>query len=67
MIEPKYHRGAVVSVRSTTPRIPSRGVYFQWDDLRDKSSERTVAQLAAVSKPSRQRRKGPITRYGVQR
>lgn len=73
-MNPTFHRGAVVRPQLTFKGVP---IHFdampglrrrwEWDLLRDHSNERTSEQLAAVSKPSRQRRKGPITRYGVQR
>jgi hypothetical protein len=62
-----FHRGAVVSVRAWAPPTHGDRRYmqiFQWDLLRDHSQERTGAQLAVVAKPSRQRRKGPIIRFG---
>lgn len=62
-----FHRGAAVALTFKGVRIEwdrPRTERFQWDMLRDKSKELTRDQLAAVSKPSRQRRKGPIVRFG---
>lgn len=65
-----FHRGASVStvrlgILGSGRAYPGARFFpFQWDDLRDKSKELTGAQLAANSKPSRQRRKGPIVRFG---
>lgn len=66
-----FHRGAAVALTFKGVRIEwdrPQTQRFQWDMLwdmlRDKSKELTGAQLAAVSKPSRQRRKGPIVRFG---
>jgi hypothetical protein len=69
MTERTYHRGAVVSpaIFFKGARIVWDGailVRWQWDLLRDHSMELTGAQLAKYSKPSRQRRKGPIVRFG---
>lgn len=67
MTEPRYHRGALVNA---TPRNvsfadrPGKRFRWQWDMIRDHSQELTGEQLAKVSKPSRQRRKGPIVRFG---
>lgn len=64
-----FHRGAAVALTFKGARIvldidPPRNyhrfVYIEPYGL-------TVDQMAAASNPARQRRKGPITRYGVKR
>jgi hypothetical protein len=69
MTERTLHRGAVVrpvmyfkGAQIHFDATP--GLRWQWDMLRDKWKELTGAELAAASKPSRQRRKGPIIRFG---
>ncbi len=63
-MERTFHRGAVVSVRPQGELETRRFRRFQWDYLLDKRNTLTGEQLAAVAKPSRQRRKGPIVRFG---
>lgn len=61
MLERTFHRGAVVSKPMTF-----KGVPILWDKAQcyDPSCELPGFLMAAFSKPFRQRRKGPIVRFG---
>lgn len=62
-----FHRGAAVALTFKGARVEwdrLQSLNWQWDLIRDHSQELTGSQLAAASKPSRQRRKGPIVRFG---
>ncbi len=69
-MERTFHRGAVVSVRSsdiptwTDAKIDRTMRTMQATAERLRHGGLTARQLAAVAKPSRQRRKGPIVRFG---
>lgn len=65
-----FHRGAAVSqplffkgAKLSWDRPNAHR--WRWDLLRDVSKEVSADTLARFTNPARQRRKGPITRYGV--
>lgn len=56
--QPLFFKGAKLVWDIVPPRNYRRFIYIEPNGL-------TSDQMAAVSNPARQRRKGPITRYGV--
>jgi hypothetical protein len=62
-----FHRGAAVSLRRPDVSLfsPRMFALYGYVSPRDRpANELTGLQLSLLAKPSRQRRKGPIIRFG---